>query len=579
MRQLLSIFFLLVSSTYIFCQDPILTYEIDSVFITDNSNLTKIKIPEFVKTGRLTLANYLSNYSSAYVHTSGPGLLSTIRIDGLEARHTSLNVLGINLNSPVNGVKDLNLINGILLNNLSIGNKSLSGGGSVNGWELYSSYNTIRNGHIDLNYTNNKAKLEYTASFAIDYNLNKFPYNLGANKAQRENSKFVNYTYSEKYKFIGKKSITELILYVQDSDRDISNSISSSYDGASQKDNNVNLISRHTRNLKRGTLELSGGYLFEKIDFSSFVVDTSVSKNNAFVLNTEWKKNYIKNTISLKLSNRFDRTNASFFTKKIDRLEQSLLLGIENYSISQLSLSASVMPRLLNTSDVFLDYKIKAKYDWNNIAIYGLYTQKNYLPTFNDLYWPTGGNENLQNELVKTFKIGLQYDISESVNVALSSFQSSGENWILWQPNNQGIWSPENINQVRNQGIDLSLSVKNIFKKYAIAAGLSYLDSRNTITDKTLIYRPHLKSFATLSYTSNRFQFSYNNSYTSRRFITSDNALQVEAYMLHNLSVEYSLSKFRFYLNVENLLNESYEVVPFFPMPLRNATFAASIKI
>ena len=578
MKQLISVIFLCFIISNLSSQD-VLTTKVDSIFITDNASDIKKIIPEQTKIGRTPLATYFSEQSSSYIHTSGPGLLSTIRIEGLEARHTPINVLGVNLNSPVNGVKDLTLINGILLNNLHIGDRSFSGGGNINGWEFFSAYNTNQNAHVDLSYTKNKKKLEYTASTAIDYNLNRYNYKLGDTESQRENSQLINYTYSEKYRFITKKSLTDLILYVQQSDRDIPNSITSTYDEANQKDKNINIIAQHARSLKNSSLKLSTAYLFEKIDFSSFVVDTSVSRNNAFVLNIEWAKEYKHTQVKLALDNRYDRTSASFFIDHIDRLEQSLGLQFQNTTIPNIILSGDFRSRVLDTQNLFVDYHAKAAYKWRQLSFYTSFRKKNYLPTFNDLYWPSGGNEDLRNELIKTYKLGLLYKPNSSINASVIAYQNTGKNWILWQPNNMGIWTPENINNVHNKGIDLSVIIKDIYKNGMVDIGASFLNSRNVLTDKELIYRPSFKSYMTLSYIKNKVGVRYNISYTSRRFISTDNALQVDAYILHNLSVNYRLSKLGFHLHVKNILNTSYEIIPYYPMPLRNVTFAASLKI
>ena len=77
-------------------------------------------------------------------------------------------------------------------------------------------------------------------------------------------------------------------------------------------------------------------------------------------------------------------------------------------------------------------------------------------PTFNDLYWQPGGNLELVPE--KSY----QLDFGNVINIGAVSMQYNGyyistKDMIKWLPNNEGVWSPINIDDVEIYGAEAKI--------------------------------------------------------------------------------------------------------------------------
>jgi len=82
---------------------------------------------------------------------------------------------------------------------------------------------------------------------------------------------------------------------------------------------------------------------------------------------------------------------------------------------------------------------------------------KNYrIPTFNDLYWQPGGNLDLVPESSYGLDFGQTFNY-KFANLKLNGFYITTKDLIQWKPNNSGIWSPINIAEAENYGVEAEL--------------------------------------------------------------------------------------------------------------------------
>ncbi|MEJ2544993.1 MAG: TonB-dependent receptor, partial [Calditrichaceae bacterium] len=89
---------------------------------------------------------------------------------------------------------------------------------------------------------------------------------------------------------------------------------------------------------------------------------------------------------------------------------------------------------------------------------------KNYrIPTFNELYWQPGGNENLHPEKSLNFETGFEIKSHTSpylfYNFQTALYQNIVKDQIKWLPDNSSIWTPQNIREVLSRGIELEVSL------------------------------------------------------------------------------------------------------------------------
>lgn len=74
-------------------------------------------------------------------------------------------------------------------------------------------------------------------------------------------------------------------------------------------------------------------------------------------------------------------------------------------------------------------------------------------PTFNDLYWPQGGNPNLKPEHGWEYELRLESSPTYNLFAALSFYLRNIRDRIVWLPT-EGLWQPQNANHISVRGID-----------------------------------------------------------------------------------------------------------------------------
>jgi len=78
-------------------------------------------------------------------------------------------------------------------------------------------------------------------------------------------------------------------------------------------------------------------------------------------------------------------------------------------------------------------------------------------PTFNDLYWPDGGNEDLKPEKGESFEAGLVFS-GQRISSQVFLFQHKVKNLISWQPlGENGLWQPFNLDRSNSSGVEVEL--------------------------------------------------------------------------------------------------------------------------
>lgn len=80
-------------------------------------------------------------------------------------------------------------------------------------------------------------------------------------------------------------------------------------------------------------------------------------------------------------------------------------------------------------------------------------------PTFNDLYYPWGGNPDLQPEKARNAELGSDWTLG-GLDLGATLFRSRISNLIAWQPQPSGEWLPMNVGKASNTGVTLSAAGK-----------------------------------------------------------------------------------------------------------------------
>lgn len=90
-------------------------------------------------------------------------------------------------------------------------------------------------------------------------------------------------------------------------------------------------------------------------------------------------------------------------------------------------------------------------------------------PTFNDLYWPLGGNPDLVPEQGWAYEVRCVASPLYNLFSALSFFMRDVQDRIVWLPADNGLWEPQNANRLAVRGVDFEVR-----SEISEAIGLSF---------------------------------------------------------------------------------------------------------
>ncbi len=199
---------------------------------------------------------------------------------------------------------------------------------------------------------------------------------------------------------------------------------------------------------------------------------------------------------------------------------------------------------------------------------------RNYrIPTFNDLFWYSGGNVDLEPEKSLQAELGQELHLG-GFNFALTGYVIKIDNLLRWVPQANGLWIPENTKSVRNYGAEVLAGwQQKIADGYLKMNGTyAYTRSRDLDLQKELIYVPKHKVTASMAYGIERFSAFYQFLYNGSVYTSSDNEYELDAYAVSNLGLEYDFlnnDRASIGFEIRNLWNENYQSMPSRPMPGR----------
>ncbi|MCM2681148.1 TonB-dependent receptor domain-containing protein [Echinimonas agarilytica] len=135
-------------------------------------------------------------------------------------------------------------------------------------------------------------------------------------------------------------------------------------------------------------------------------------------------------------------------------------------------------------------------------------------PSFNDLYSPWGGNQDLVPETSDTVELLLKGNL-DLVSIEFAAYNTNIDDLIEWAPIAPGNpnWTPTNLSSAEIKGIDLTLSTSLFDIEHQLTATL--LDAENKTTKEDLIRRPSQKFTYAASYAYNQWNVSGDLSYNS----------------------------------------------------------------
>ena len=224
------------------------------------------------------------------------------------------------------------------------------------------------------------------------------------------------------------------------------------------------------------------------------------------------------------------------------------------------------------------------------------------MPTFNDLYYTDVGNIALLPEFTTQYDGGLQYDkiwsrgVFRALNFKADGYFNQVKNKIVAIPkgNGQYRWQMMNLGYVEIRGCDINLSTTlyagaDVFLTFAGAytyqKAQDFTDPKEITYGGQIAYIPWHSCSATANILWRGLSVNYAFIYVGERYTNSANipANYMQPWYTHDMSVSYDWQlktcKLHFAVEINNLLNQQYDVIHNYPMPGINGKGIVKIYI
>lgn len=339
----------------------------------------------------------------------------------------------------------------------------------------------------------------------------------------------------------------------------------------------------------------STSHIYDITNFWSISASTDIQLNS---LEASSKKNLL---IPFKSPRRFTGIATLATAVTINHLKvQASLLGTY---VSDKESKVSQSPDKRDVSPgIFFGYTPFASTD---LSLRAFYKHIFRMPTFNDLYYAHVGSSVLKPEHIDMYNVGFTYKKKSSsrlvneIAVQADAYYLRTLDKIIAAPTgSQFRWMMSNSGKVLSKGVEASIAVQSQIGQAMLNNTVSYgySDARDYSIQNghklssygdQIPYTPwHSGSIiSTLSYRS--WSFNYSFIYVGERYnggvnnivknyvepwYTHDCSIQKEFKLKHNTTINTSLE-------VNNALNQYYEVIYNYPMPGRNVRLVVSINI
>ncbi|MBQ9667740.1 MAG: TonB-dependent receptor [Prevotella sp.] len=223
------------------------------------------------------------------------------------------------------------------------------------------------------------------------------------------------------------------------------------------------------------------------------------------------------------------------------------------------------------------------------------------MPTFNDLYYTEIGNANLRPERATQYDVGLvlsrHFTSGRITHVSLhaDAYYNKVHDKIIAYPKGQQFrWTMLNLGKVDIRGLDVVASISGsvcrdmiatLRAQYTFQRAIDVTDSRKPYYRDQIPYIPRHSGSLILGLDWRRLSVNYSFLYTGERWNEQENTAynHMQPWYTSDLSARYKWNVGRHELAVfaelNNLLNQQYDVILNYPMPGRNAAVGLTFEL
>lgn len=566
-----------------------------------------------------SIATVLSHHSGLFIRDNGPGGMATLSQRGLGPTQTEVLWEGFPVNSLSLGLADLSLIPAGLFESVEVSSGTPSssfGGGSLGGTVWLSSHRPDENNRISLmqsagafNTRNSRVHAEFdseswNASFGGIYNTaeNNFSYYNRATGQfdQRDHNagSSGHLMGSAGYRFTNGRVYTSL--WYLDSDQQIPGSVLTGSTQAEQSNRVFRWLAGAEAGLGRWKMDIRGflerdrmQYLDPAIDLDSrFQLDRGLMEVDFRRPSTGmivWQGGISGGQEWAETGNYADERQRRILGLRLNpeirlpawNLRFSPAMRLDSYT----GFGRVLSPSFGANWEVYEDH----------LFLRGMVSRDFNPPTFNDLYWAPGGNPDLKPERSFRTEGGFiwQPGLPLIEEIRLTGYRIGLEQGIYWFPQSGDIWSPDNVEEVDARGLEAGLVLAYQTGRFGLRWD-SGMDRRKSeiakerfpgdgAVGRQMRYVPGWTVRSNLDLSMAPFMVNVNYRWTGQRYVTEDHTHALDPFQVLDLTaaVERTYRGLDGYMRVavNNILNEQYEVIQWYPMPGRHIEFALGLGI
>lgn len=176
-------------------------------------------------------------------------------------------------------------------------------------------------------------------------------------------------------------------------------------------------------------------------------------------------------------------------------------------------------------------------------------------PTFNDLYFPFGGNAKLRPEKLESTEIALQYAAGDH-EARLVLFDNRFKDLI----DNDAFFNRVNVNEASNKGAEISYRGK--FAATAITGGITAQNPMNLTTNTRLNRRAEMLANVGVEHDAGPWGFGAKLRFSGTRTDNAAGVKELASYSVIDLNVSYKMTPdIKLFGRIDNLLDAKYETV------------------